>query len=631
MHLHRGNLFLVGLPGAGKSTLGRQLARRLGKTFVDADAELERKLGVTIPTIFEIEGEAVFRDREEAMLVELAALSNIVLATGGGVVIRHANREQLRANGTVIYLHALPAALRERTRRSRHRPLLNTADPAARLAELYAARDALYREVAECVIESDRDEIARFRAAARSGAAQRPRSMTAVRTQQVSLGERSYPIHVGPALLQEAGALLAPLLPRPRAVVVTNPVVAAHWLGPLRASLSGAGIGSEVIVVPDGETHKTWATLHDVLTGLLELKADRSTTVVALGGGVVGDIAGFAAAICQRGMPFVQIPTTLLAQVDSSVGGKTGVNHPLGKNLIGAFYQPRVVLIDTNCLRTLPDRELAAGLAEVIKYGAIRDRAFFDWLEAELPRLVARDAEALIHAVTESCRIKAEIVAADERETGERALLNFGHTFGHAIEAGVGYGEWLHGEAVAAGMVMAAQLSGRLGLLASADVLRLRALLERAGLPVDAPRLGAARYLALMSHDKKVVAGAIRFVLLRRIGDAFVTADVRGARFARGARRLIAAFRSSAIDRMCASPQSRPLRPGKRSNPQERRVATGPPGPGPARRERRPIGRRSCLRCSGRCRSVAGNRCGDALLRRARVAHQQPGVRRCRS
>jgi 3-dehydroquinate synthase len=353
--------------------------------------------------------------------------------------------------------------------------------------------------------------------------------MTAVRTLQVALGERSYPIHVGPGLLHEAGALLAPLLPQPRAIVVTNPVVAAHWLGALRASLSAAGVGTEVVVVPDGETHKTWATLHDVLTGLLELRADRSTTVMALGGGVVGDIAGFAAAICQRGMPFVQIPTTLLAQVDSSVGGKTGVNHPLGKNLIGAFYQPRVVLVDTQCLRTLPDRELAAGVAEVIKYGAIGDRAFFDWLEAELPRLIARDAEALIHAVTESCRIKAEIVAADERETGERALLNFGHTFGHAIEAGVGYGEWLHGEAVAAGMVMAAQLSARLGLVANADVLRLRALLERAGLPVDAPRLGAIRYLALMSHDKKVVAGAIRFVLLRGIGDAFVTADVAEA------------------------------------------------------------------------------------------------------
>ena len=347
-----------------------------------------------------------------------------------------------------------------------------------------------------------------------------------MRTQHVALGERSYPIHVGPKLLHDAGTLLAPLLPRARTVIVTNPVVAGHWLAPLQASLSAAAIGSEVIVIPDGETHKTWATLPEVLTRLLELKAERSTTLLALGGGVVGDIGGFAAAIYQRGMPFVQIPTTLLAQVDSSVGGKTGINHALGKNMIGAFYQPRAVLVDTDCLRTLPERELAAGLGEVIKYGAIRDRAFFDWLEAELPHLIARAPDALIHAVTESCRIKAEIVAADEREAGERALLNFGHTFGHAIEAGVGYGEWLHGEAVAAGMVMAARLSERLGLLARGDVLRLRALVERAGLPDEAPHLGASRYLALMSHDKKVVAGSLRFILLRGIGDAIVADDV---------------------------------------------------------------------------------------------------------
>jgi 3-dehydroquinate synthase len=228
-------------------------------------------------------------------------------------------------------------------------------------------------------------------------------------------------------------------------------------------------------------------------------------------------------------MPFVQVPTTLLAQVDSSVGGKTGVNHPLGKNMIGAFHQPRAVLIDTDCLSTLPDREFAAGLAEVIKYGAIRDLAFFEWLEAELPRLIARDADALVHAVTESCRIKAEIVAADEREAGERALLNFGHTFGHAIEAGIGYGEWLHGEAVAAGMVAAAQLSERLGMIAGADVLRLCALLQRAGLPVDVPRLGYERYLALMRHDKKVVAGSIRFVLLDRLGAARLRSNVPDA------------------------------------------------------------------------------------------------------
>ena len=347
-----------------------------------------------------------------------------------------------------------------------------------------------------------------------------------MRTQRVALGERSYAIHVGPGLLADAGPLLAPLLPQPRVVIVTNPVVAGHWLAPLRQSLAAAGIGSESIVIPDGESFKSWPTLHDVLTRLLEINAERSTTLVALGGGVVGDICGFAAAIYQRGMPFVQVPTTLLAQVDSSVGGKTAINHPLGKNMIGAFHQPRAVVIDTDCLRTLPDRELAAGFAEVIKTAAIRSRAFFEWLEANLPRLLARDAEALVYAVAESCRIKSELVAADERETGERALLNFGHTFGHAIEAGVGYGEWLHGEAVAAGMIRAALLSERVALLARDEVDRLRALVLRAGLPVEAPRLGTERYLALMGRDKKVVGGSIRFVLLRSIGDAFVTADV---------------------------------------------------------------------------------------------------------
>jgi 3-dehydroquinate synthase len=343
---------------------------------------------------------------------------------------------------------------------------------------------------------------------------------------EVALGERSYPIRIGSGLLAQAGALLAPLLPAGRAVIVTNPVVARFWVEPLRASLAAHAIRHETILVPDGETQKTWATVHDVLTRLLEQRAERGTTLLALGGGEVGDLAGFAAAIYQRGIPFVQIPTTLLAQVDSSVGGKTGVNHPLAKNMIGAFHQPSAVLIDTDCLATLPPRELAAGVAEVIKYGAIRDRAFFDWLEANVERLIARDADALAHAIAESCRIKAEIVAADERETGERALLNFGHTFGHAIEAGVGYGEWLHGEAVAAGMAMAAELSARIGLLAEADVARLRSLLSRARLPVAGAALGADRYLTLMSRDKKVARGSIRFVLLRALGHGFVTADV---------------------------------------------------------------------------------------------------------
>jgi 3-dehydroquinate synthase len=348
----------------------------------------------------------------------------------------------------------------------------------------------------------------------------------AIDTVDVDLGERSYPVYIGGALIARAGELIAPKLAQRRTVVVTNAIVAAHWLSPLRASLERAGIATAELVIADGEQQKSLATVEGLVGRLLEMRAERHTTLIALGGGVVGDITGFTAAIYQRGMPFVQIPTTLLAQVDSSVGGKTGVNHPLGKNMIGAFHQPLAVVADTACLATLPERELAAGLAEVIKYGAIRDADFFDWLEANIEALRARDSAVLARAVAQSCRIKAAIVAADERESGERALLNFGHTFGHAIEAALGYGEWLHGEAVAAGMALAAALSQRLGMLDSRDVARLRALIERAGLPVDAPKLGAARYVDLMRIDKKVSGGALRFVLLDAIGAARVRADV---------------------------------------------------------------------------------------------------------
>jgi 3-dehydroquinate synthase len=341
----------------------------------------------------------------------------------------------------------------------------------------------------------------------------------------VALGERSYPIRIGAGALLDVGPLLAGDGTR-RAVVVTNATVATHWLAPLRGNLEAHGIDSATLLIPDGESHKNWATLQDVLTRLLEMRAERSTVLIALGGGVVGDITGFAAAIYQRGMPFVQIPTTLLAQVDSSVGGKTGINHPLGKNMIGAFYQPRAVLIDTACLSTLPDRELAAGLAEVIKYGAIRDAGFFAWLEANIARMVAREPHTLAHAIHASCRIKAGIVGADEREQGERAILNFGHTFGHAIENGTGYGTWLHGEAVAMGMVLAARVSQRCRGLPEHATARLRALVHAAGLPPDAPALGFERWMELMGRDKKVVAGAIRFVLLDALGAARITSEV---------------------------------------------------------------------------------------------------------
>ena len=340
-----------------------------------------------------------------------------------------------------------------------------------------------------------------------------------MQTVRVALGERGYPIHIGAGLLDRAD-LLAPLLPQRRVAIVTNGTVAPLYLDRLARALGAAGVECVPIVVPDGEAHKDWPALNQIFDALLGRRCDRTTAIVALGGGVVGDLAGFAAATYQRGVPFVQVATTLLAQVDSSVGGKTAINHRLGKNMIGAFHQPLAVLADTDTLATLPPDELRAGLAEVIKHGAIRDAAFLEWLDANLDALLGLDRNALAYAVKRSVEIKAEIVALDERETGPRALLNFGHTFGHAIEAGLGFGTWLHGQAVAAGMVMAADLSARLGSIDGAAAERLRRLVERAGLPVTGPALGPERYLDLMAVDKKAEAGRIRFILLDRLGAA---------------------------------------------------------------------------------------------------------------
>ena len=343
-----------------------------------------------------------------------------------------------------------------------------------------------------------------------------------MQTLNVALGERAYPIHIGRGLLGRADLIL-PHLKTQRVAIVTNEVVGPLYLERLRAGLEDAGVRTAAVVLPDGEAHKDWETLARIFDMLLAERCERSTTLVALGGGVVGDMGGFAAACYQRGMPFIQVPTTLLSQVDSSVGGKTAINHPLGKNMIGAFYQPRLVLADIDTLDTLPDRELSAGLAEVIKYGLIRDPGFLAWLELNLDRLMARDTDALAWAIERSCRNKAQVVAADETEQGERALLNLGHTFGHAIETGLGYGVWLHGEAIAAGTMMAAELSRRLGWLSDADVLRTRAVFERVSLPVFGPSLGVDRYLELMRHDKKVADGKLRLVLLERIGKAMVS------------------------------------------------------------------------------------------------------------
>lgn len=354
-----------------------------------------------------------------------------------------------------------------------------------------------------------------------------------IQTLNVALGERSYPIHIGSGILADGG-LLNPHLKQKKAVVVTNTTVAPLYLDVLRSTLEKGGISVLPVILPDGEQYKTWETLNRIFDALLGAHCERGTTLIALGGGVIGDMGGFAAACYQRGMPFIQVPTTLLSLVDSSVGGKTAINHPLGKNMIGAFYQPKLVLADISTLDTLPDRELKAGLAEVIKYGLIRDPEFFVWLEGNLEQLLQRDKQALAYAVHRSCANKAEVVAADERESGERALLNLGHTFGHAIETGLGYGEWLHGEAVAAGTLIAAELSRRLGWLPAGAVSRIEALFVRGGLPVRGAPLGADRYLELMRHDKKVEGGKLRLVLLQGIGRAVMTdqadeAEIRAA------------------------------------------------------------------------------------------------------
>ena len=343
----------------------------------------------------------------------------------------------------------------------------------------------------------------------------------------ISLGERSYSIAIGTGLLND-DSIFQHLPSASTALIVSNTTVAPLYAEQLKAALQSRYNKVLLVTLPDGEGYKNWSTLQLIFDALLENGCDRKTTMFALGGGVVGDMTGFAAASYMRGVPFVQIPTTLLAQVDSSVGGKTGINHPLGKNMIGAFYQPQQVVCDLDVLTTLPPREISAGLAEIIKYGPIADMPFLTWLESNLDALVVKDPAALTHAIQRSCEIKALVVSQDERESGLRAILNFGHTFGHAIESGLGYGEWLHGEAVGCGMVMAAHLSQRLGLVDVLFVARLTRLIERAGLPVKGPVLSATdnagRYLDLMRLDKKSEAGEIRFVVINGPGQAVVRA-----------------------------------------------------------------------------------------------------------
>jgi shikimate kinase/3-dehydroquinate synthase len=519
------SIVLVGLMGAGKTAIGKRLAAALGLPFHDADQEIEQAAGVSIAEIFEKHGEAHFRAGEKRVIQRLLGGGPIVLAPGGGAFMDAETRALVRARAVSIWLRCpLPVLLR-RVQGRGHRPLLNAGDPAEILSRLSAARAPVYA-LADMIVDGSEDppNVTTQHVIDALATFAPPRRI------QVELSTTSYEVLIGEGLLARAGVHIAPVLPQPRVVIITDEQVAALHLGTLQAALDETGIRHDTITVAPGEASKSLAVWGDVVQGLLARQVDRHTTIVALGGGVVGDLAGFAAAATLRGLPFIQIPTTLLAQVDSSVGGKTGINAPQGKNLIGAFHQPRLVLADTGVLATLPPRELRAGYAEIVKAGLIADPDFYAWCEAHGAALLGGGTALLAEAVERAVRFKAAVVGDDERETKPndgRALLNLGHTFAHALEAETGYGGGLlHGEAVAVGLVLATHLSATLGLCPQEDTSRVAAHLAGVGLPTRIAALKAEHLLAHMKQDKKMRDGRLTFVLTRGIGQAFTSRDV---------------------------------------------------------------------------------------------------------
>jgi shikimate kinase/3-dehydroquinate synthase len=522
-------IVLVGLMGAGKTSIGRRLAARLGLPFRDADQEIELAAGCSIPELFARYGEAAFRDGERRVIRRLLAGDPMVLAFGGGAFIDERTREATRTDAVTVWLRcSLPTLIRRVATRD-NRPLLNGVDREDTLRRLMQQRHPVYAE-ADLIVDCG-DEPPDFTT---TTVMQALMAWKPPRRLHVVLPSTSYDVVIGDNLLARAGALLAPKLPQKRAVVITDQIVAELHLKTLMDGLAETAIQASSIVVPGGEASKSMDSYLDVVDQLLEARVERRTAVIALGGGVVGDLAGFAAATTLRGLPFIQIPTTLLAQVDSSVGGKTGVNTRRGKNLVGAFWQPKMVLADTGTLGTLPPRELKAGYAEIAKAGLIGDAAFFAWCERHGQGVVCGDREAQAEAIKRACAFKAAVVGDDEREekpNDGRALLNLGHTFGHALEAEYGYdGGLLHGEGVAIGLGLAFKLSARLGLCPPADAQRVIAHLAGVGLLAELSmlnrRFSAATLIGHMRRDKKMRDGALHFVLTRGIGQAFTSADV---------------------------------------------------------------------------------------------------------
>ncbi|HEY8162603.1 MAG: 3-dehydroquinate synthase [Methylocystis sp.] len=554
-------LVLVGMMGSGKSAIGQRLAARLALPFVDADAEIvEAAAGMTIPEIFAKYGERYFRDGERRVIMRLLNAGPMVLATGGGAFMDPRTRDRIGERAVSLWLDADLKTLMKRVRRKNDRPLLQTDDPEETLRQLLEKRRPVYEladirvgsrdEPQDVMVEETLDALfAQLPRVAAARAAQKKdfaKAMTHLHldrsqadqgaahreTVHVSLGGRSYDILIGADLLQEAGAHIRSVAPGAACAVVTDENVARLHLPALEDSLEKAGIRYTTIVVKPGEGSKSLATFGRVCDEVLAAKIERRDLVVAFGGGVVGDLAGFAAASVRRGSRFVQIPTTLLSQVDSSVGGKTGVNSAYGKNLIGAFHQPSLVLADVDVLRTLSTREFRAGYAEVVKYGLIGDKRFFEWLEADAEAVFHSRAEQIC-AVAVSCETKATIVARDETEQGDRALLNLGHTFGHAFELLTGYDSerLVHGEGVAIGMACAARFSARLGLCAKQDADRVARHLASVGLPTEIRQIpgwsaDVHAIVSAMYQDKKVEGGALTFILMRGIGEAFIAKSI---------------------------------------------------------------------------------------------------------
>jgi len=523
------SIVLVGLMGAGKTSIGRRLALRMGLPFRDADTEIELAAGCTIPEIFSRYGEPAFRDGERRVIRRLLAGGPMVLAFGGGAFMDAQTRAVTRARAVSVWLRCPLATLVRRVATRDNRPLLANGDQEGTLRRLMEIRDPVYAEadvIVDCGDESPDTTTSRVM---RGLDGWKPPSRL-----PVSLSTSAYDVVIGDGLLERAGALLAPVLPRKHAMIVTDEAVAALHLPQLLAGLAETGIKTETIVVKGGEASKNLETWMQITERLLEAKVERRSAVIALGGGVVGDLAGFAASTTLRGLPFVQIPTTLLSQVDSSVGGKTGVNTRFGKNLVGAFWQPRMVLADTGTLATLPPRELRAGYAEIVKAGLIGDAAFFDWCEQHGAAVVSGDRDAQAEAILRACAFKAAVVGDDEREekpNDGRALLNLGHTFGHALEADYGYdGGLLHGEGVGVGLGLAFRLSARLGHCSRADADRVVAHVGSVGMAAELSmlnrRFSASALIGHMMRDKKVRDGALHFVLSRGIGQAFTSADV---------------------------------------------------------------------------------------------------------